>query len=346
MCTHVKGGLVDQEISWPSSRGGQLLHTPLCDLIGIEFPIIQAGMGMGSSAELTVSVSNAGGLGSLGCFRRPPEDLEKQVSVIRERTNRPFAVNHLVAELDETTFAMTLAARPPVISFALGDPGELVKRAHDAGSLVVHQVTTVLQARQAVEHGVDVIIAQGSEAGGYVGAISTLALIPQVVDAVRPVPVVAAGGIADGRGLAATLMLGAVGVNVGTRFLASEEAQISPVWKQMIVDAAAEDAVKVEFLNDIMPSPGAYGYGTVLRSLRTPFIDTWQGRREEAKRDAERLRGEVLPVFKQLRIHELFPAAGQSAGLIHDIVPAGEIVRRIVSEARQALNRALEGGAT
>jgi nitronate monooxygenase/enoyl-[acyl-carrier protein] reductase II len=311
----------------------------LCDLLGIEIPIIQAGMGMGSSAELAVAVSNAGGLGSLGCFRRPPDDLERQLSVIRERTDRPFAVNHLVTELDETAFAMTLAARPPVISFALGDPGQLVQRAHDAGSLVAHQVTTVLQARQAVERGVDVIIAQGGEAGGYVGTVGALALIPQVVDAVSPIPVVAAGGIGDGRGLAAALVLGAVGVNVGTRFLASEEAQISPVWKQMIVDAAAEDAVKVEVLNDIMPSPGAYGYGTVLRSLRTPFIDTWQGRGDEAKRDAERLRAEVLPAFKQMRVHELFPAAGQSAGLIRDIVPAGEIVRRIAAEARQSLKR-------
>ena len=110
----------------------------------------------------------------------------------------------------------------------------------------------------------------------------------------------------------------------------------------MIVDAAAEDAVRVEVLNDIMPLPGGAGYGTVLRALRTPFIDTWQGRREEAKRDAERLRSEVLPVFTQGRVHELFPGAGQSAGLIYEIMPAGEIVRRIVAEARQALERSSE----
>src|SRR5438874_2679336 len=149
---------MDQQMA--GSRPGDLvLRTPLCDLLGIEFPIIQAGMGMGSSAELAVAVSNAGGLGSLGCFRRPPEDLERQLAVIRERTGRPFAVNHLIAELDETTVAMTLEAKPPVISFALGDPGELVKRAQDAGSLVVHQVTNVPQAVEAAERGVDVIIA-------------------------------------------------------------------------------------------------------------------------------------------------------------------------------------------
>jgi len=316
-----------------------VLRTPLCDLFGIEFPIIQAGMGIGSSAELAVAVSNAGGLGSLGCWRRPLEDLKTQLSVMRERTNRPYALNHLVADLDETAFAMTLAEKPAVISFALDDPGDLVERAHDAGSLVMHQVTTVAQACQAAERGVDVIVAQGGEAGGYGGVVAALALIPQVVDAVRPVPVVAAGGIADGRGLAAALVLGAVGINAGTRFLASEEAQISPVWKQMIVDAAAEDAVKVEVLNDIMPVPGGRGYGTVLRALRTPFIDTWRQRREEARRDAERLRGEVQSVLTQGRLHELFPGAGQSAGLIHTILPAAEIVRAIVAEARQALGR-------
>lgn len=322
-----------------SHPSGRTLHTRLCDVLGIEFPIIQAGMGMGSSAELAIAVSNAGGLGSLGCWRRSPEDFAGQLAIIRNKTSRPFAINHLVPELNEEIFGMTLAAKPAVISFALGDPGDLVRQAHDAGSLVVHQVTTVLQARQAVERGVDVIIAQGNEAGGYGGSVAALALIPQVVDAVHPVPVVAAGGIADGRGLAAALVLGAVGVNVGTRFVASEEAQISPVWKRMVVDAAAEDAVSVDILNDIIPMPGGHGYGTVLRALRTPFIDTWKGRGEEAKREADRLRPEVLSVFTQGRVHELFPAAGQSAGLIHEILPAGEIVRRIVDEARQALER-------
>jgi enoyl-[acyl-carrier protein] reductase II len=320
-----------------SDPSGQTLHTALCDLLGIEFPIIQAGMGMGSSAELAAAVSNAGGLGSLGVWRRPPEDLERQLAVIRRRTDRPFAMNHLIPELDQRTFAMTLDAAPPVISFALGDPGDLVERAHDAGSLVVHQVTTVPQAREAAERGVDVIIAQGSEAGGYGGSVAALPLIPQVVDAVHPVPVVAAGGIVDGRGLAAALVLGAVGVNVGTRFVACVEAQINPEWKRRIVDADAEDPIRVEVLNDVMPMPGGFGYGTVLRSLPTPWIETWQDRRAEARRDADRLRPEVLSAFTQGRIHTLFPAAGQGAGLIHEILPAAEIVRRFVEQAREAL---------
>ncbi len=284
-----------------------MFHTPLCTLLGIEFPVIQAGMGAFTSAELAAAVSNAGGLGSVGTFLRPVEDLPQQLARLRAGTSRPFAVNHLVPGLDEGAFAHTLAAKPPVIVFALGDPGDLVQRAHDVGSLVIHQVTTVQQARQAAEQGVDVIIAQGGEAGGYGGTIATFTLLPQVVDAVSPLPVVSAGGIADGRGLAAALVLGAVGVNVGTRFLASVEAPIPLGWKHRIVEAAAEDAVKVEVWNDISPVPGSRGYGTVIRALRTPFIDTWQQRRDDARREADRLRGEVLAALQQERIHELLP---------------------------------------
>ena len=313
------------------------MRTRLCDLLGIDFPIIQAAMSIFGSAELVAAVSNAGGLGSLGCWRRPPDDVARQLSLIREQTGRPFAVNHVVPALDETAFDVTLRARPTAMSLALADPGPLVQRAHDAGILVMQQVTTVSQARQAADRGVDVIIAQGCEGGGYVGRVAALALIPQVVDAVRPLPVVAAGGIADGRGLAAALVLGAEGINVGTRFLASKEAPIDPVWKQMIVDAEAEDAVCVEALNDIIPMPGNYGYRTVNRSLRTPFIDTWQERRDEAKRRADDLRGQLLAAVQQGRVHELIPTAGQCAGLIHDIVSASNIVRRLVEEARAAL---------
>lgn len=171
------------------------------------------------------------------------------------------------------------------------DPGDLIRQAHDVGALVMVQVTTVGQAVQAAERAVDVIIAQGSEAGGYGGTISTMALVPQVVDAVSPVPVVAAGGIYDGRGIAAAFMLRAVGVNMGTRFLASKEAPIDDDWKQAIIEAHSEDAMKADVLNDIIPGLGTVGYGTVGRTLRTPFLDEWGGKRDEARRNGERLLG-------------------------------------------------------
>jgi enoyl-[acyl-carrier protein] reductase II len=316
-----------------------MLRTLLCELLGIKFPIIQAGMSRFTSAELVAAVSNAGGLGSLGCDLRPIDDLSLQLARTRELTGQPFAVNHLLPTLSEAAFSLTLQARPPIISLAGSDPGDLVKRAHDRGIPVMHQVHTVQQARQAAERGVDVIIAQGSEAGGHGGTVAALALIPQVVDAVSPIPVVAAGSMADGRGLAAALLLGAAGINVGTRFLASVEAPISQGWKQRIVEAASEDAVKFDAWNDINPPARSGGYGTVLRAIRTPFIDQWQQRRDEAKQQAERLRSEVLAAAQQGRLHELMPVAGQSAGLIRDILPAGEIVRRMVAEAQQALER-------
>src|SRR5919198_5058642 len=196
------------------------MRTRICEMLGIEFPIVQAGMSIFTSAELVCAVSNAGGLGSLGCWRRPAEDFTRQLAAIRERTDRPFAINHVVPAIDEAVFGMSLKARPALISLALADPGDLVERIHDAGIKVMMQVTTVAQARQAAERGVDIIVAQGSEGGGYIGNVGTLALVPQVVDAVRPIPVVAAGGIADGRGLSPAFLLGARGVNNGPGVLA------------------------------------------------------------------------------------------------------------------------------
>jgi len=199
----------------------------------------------------------------------------------------------------------------------------------------------VSQAYDAAERGVDVIIAQGGESGGYGGTVATLALVPQVVDAVRPLPVLAAGGISDGRGLAAALMLGAQGVNMGTRFLATAESPIADGYKQMIIAANSEDAVKADFWNEIMPLPGAAGYFTVPRALRTPFLDEWQQRREGARREQQRLQGEVMAAGQAGRLHELMPFAGQTAGAINDIPTVAEILGRMVAEAE----RVLEGAA-
>ncbi len=314
-----------------------MLRTHLCDLLGIEHPVIQAPVGSSTNAELVAAVSNAGGLGSLAIGLRPVEDFKRELARLPELTARPFAVNHPVVLLDEELFGLTLKAKPAVISFATDDPGELVERAHAAGSRVVHQIHTVKQAVQAAERGVDVIVAQGSEAGGEHGTVGALALIPQVVDAVSPIPVVAAGGIADGRGLAAALVLGAQGVQMGTRFLASAEAPIGDGWKRAILAAESEDAVDTELLHDIAPRHRGGGYDLFTRVLRTPFLDKWQGRREEARREAEHLRQELRAARQQGREHEFLPWAGQSAGAIREILPAAEIVRRVVTQAEEAL---------
>lgn len=317
-----------------------MLHTPICDLLGIEWPIIQAGMGPFTSAELVAAVSNAGALGSLSGGGRTAQSLREHLARTRELTDRPFAVNFTLSAVppDPDAFTLALVAKPRLISFALGDPDESVKRAHDAGTLVMHMVTTTQQAYRAAERGVDIIIAQGSESGGFGGPVAGLVLIPQVVDAVRPVPVIAAGGIADGRGLAAALVLGAQGVNIGTRFLASTEAPISERWKQAILAAESQDAIRAEFWNDIFPTSGL-AYSVTPRALRSPFIDEWQNRRDVAKQEAERLRGEVGAAVAQGRLGEIFPFTGQTAGLIKDILPAAEIVHRLVAEAAEALQQ-------
>ena len=316
-----------------------MIHTAFCEALGISHPIIQAGMGPFSPSQLAAAVSNAGGLGTVGASQRTAEQLRAEIAKTFELTSRPFAVNHLVSALNQEAFDATLEAKPPVISFALGDAGDTVKRCHDAGIRVIQQVHTVKQALEAAKHSPDVIIAQGSEAGGFGGTVAALALVPQVVDAVKPIPVVAAGGIADGRGLAAALILGAQGVNLGTRFLATLEAPISDAWKQLIVTANSEEAVKVEVWNDFMPAPGRGGYGTVPRAIGTSFINRWQDRREEARRDADRLQGELMQAMQAGLFHETVPFSGQTVGLIQEILPAGDVVGRIVAEAEELLRK-------
>jgi nitronate monooxygenase/enoyl-[acyl-carrier protein] reductase II len=294
-------------------------------------------MGSATSAEFAAAASNAGGLGSIGTLNRSTESVLRDIEAIGGLTQRPYAVNHIPPALEEITFRATLEARPAVVSFALGDPGDLVRRAHEAGAKVMVQVTTVAQAAQAAERGADLIIAQGGEAGGYGGTVSTMPLLPQVVDAVAPIPVVAAGGIFDGRGLAAALVLGAVGVNLGTRFLASAEAPISEEWQRAILGAASEDTMKLDVLNDIQPVPGTVGYRTVLRSIRTPFMEEWQGKRDTARAERERLRKEMSAATSSGRRHEVMLTAGQSAGAINEVLPIAEIMRRMIAQAETAL---------
>ncbi|HEV2787210.1 MAG TPA: nitronate monooxygenase, partial [Solirubrobacteraceae bacterium] len=265
------------------------LRSAFTELLGIEVPILQAAIWPATSPQLVAAVGEAGAIGSVGAVFAGADALLAQIERVRELSDRPFVVNHVVPNLDEDAFAATLEARPEAISFALGEPGELVARAHEAGIKVIHQIHTLGQALTAAELGIDVFIAQGSEAGGQgmTEGVSTMALVPQVVDAVAPVPVLAAGGVADGRGLAAALALGAAGANVGTRFLASAEAGAPESWKERIVAARSEDCVRFEAWGAIMP---ARGYDVVPRVIRTDFVAEWHGRLGNAAAQAEELR--------------------------------------------------------
>ena len=316
------------------------MRSPLCDLVGIEVPLIQAGMSIFTSPALAAAVSNAGALGSLGAWNRPTDELRRDLAELRDLTDRPFAVNHVVPDLDADAFAATLEHVPAVVSFALDDAGDLIRRVHDAGSIVMQQVTTVQQAQLAVEHGADIIVAQGGEAGGYGGVVSTLSLVPQVVDAVRPVPVVAAGGIADGRGIAAAVVLGAAGVNLGSRFLASVEAPVGERWKKALVTFPSEEWIQAGFINVLNPNPGTVGYGTRVRLLRTEFVGRWEERAAELEADPTPALGELAEAIAAGDREEVLVVGGQSAGLIESVESAGTIVRALVAETRVALAEA------
>jgi nitronate monooxygenase/enoyl-[acyl-carrier protein] reductase II len=290
-----------------------------------------------TSPRLAAAVSNAGALGSLGVWQRPVDECERDLAELRDRTDRPFAVNHVVPAIDDAAFDLTLAATPAVVAFALDDAGPWIDRVHAAGCLAMQQVTTVDQAKMAAAHGTDIIVAQGGEAGGYGGTVSTLALVPQVVDAVRPVPVVAAGGIADGRGLAAALVLGAAGVNLGSRFLASQESPVTAAWKRALVDRPSQDWIPLEFFNDLNPNPGRVGYGTRVRGLRTEFTERWEARRDDVRADPAVLLAELQRAAEEGRLEELVVIGGQSAGLLREVEPAAAIVHRLVEEAEAAL---------
>jgi enoyl-[acyl-carrier protein] reductase II len=318
-----------------------MLKTPLCDLLGIDVPIICAPFGPWHQVDLAAAVCKAGGLGSVGSVVHPAAELRQQWETLRELTNRPFAINHTARPFDPEVFDEILDFGPTVVSFHLGDPDGLVQRAHAVGALWMQQVMNAEQARRAVDLGADVIIAQGAEAGGHGGGVSTMVLVPQVVDIAGTIPVVAAGGIADGRGLAAALAMGAQAVNMGTRFLASIEFAGSDDWKKMILDAGPEDTVQTDALDPIMPPyTTAKPWNGKGRMLRTPFLAQWDGRADELAARADELGPEMIDAIRLGNGHEYTPFAGQSAGLIDDILPAAEIVRRTVAQAHNALSRA------
>jgi nitronate monooxygenase/enoyl-[acyl-carrier protein] reductase II len=314
---------------------GGVLRTPVCELLGIEAPIVGAPFGPWAQVELAAAISNAGALGSVGTALRDVPELQAQWERLRTLTDRPFAINHTVRPFDEAAFAATLAFRPAAISFHLGVPADLIARAHADGILWIQQVMSRAQAAEAVEAGADVIVAQGGEAGGNSGWVATMVLVPQVVDLAGDIPVIAAGGIADGRGLAAALALGAQGVSMGTRFLAATEMAIADDWKQRIVAADALDAVKVVNSERVMPPFNRPGGPAEPRALATPLTEQLRAHPDwvDPAVMGARLRESLLAGGG----HEYLPFTGQSAGLIDDVLPAAEIVARVVAEAEAAL---------
>jgi NAD(P)H-dependent flavin oxidoreductase YrpB (nitropropane dioxygenase family) len=311
------------------------IHTPACDLLEIDVPILQAGMAGWTTPELVAAVSNAGGLGIIGGLGRSADELRNEIRRVRELTARPFGVNHVLCQVDKAAMQVTLAQRVPILSLAWGRSEELTYQAHEAGIKVVHMVTTPEEAGLVAGDGADIIVAQGTEGGGHVGMISTLPLVPLVVDVVGGLPVLAAGGIADGRGLAAVLMLGAQGALIGTRFLATPEARARGHSKDVILNALGSQTTASKFFDDVM---GGVWPGALVRSINHPLLDEWAGRQQEWALAADQLR----PSLEAAMEAGDFVLAGESAGLVHDIVPAGELVSRIVRQARDLLANATD----
>ena len=221
-----------------------VLQTSLCSLLNIELPIVLAPMGGVVSPALAAAVSNAGGLGMLPLTWRNLEEVRRIIRQTRQLTDRPFGVNLILHLSQQERLKVCLEEGIRVVSFFWADRSPYIAAVHAAGSLVMHTVGSAAEARRVHDVGVDILVAQGWEAGGHVWSqVATLPLVPCVVDAVAPAPVVAAGGIADGRGLAAVLALGAAGASMGTRFLASQEADAHPVYKQKILQAVETDTV-------------------------------------------------------------------------------------------------------
>jgi nitronate monooxygenase/enoyl-[acyl-carrier protein] reductase II len=330
-----------------------MLRTRFCELFGIEFPIVSAGMGAIAGAELAAAVSEAGGLGTLGLAALSREGIHHEIAAAQARTKKPLAANLLVPFLRPGIVETVADGGLAAVTFFWGDPREhveAVSRLHKSGSRVIWQCGALEEAQWATDAGVDVLMAQGFEAGGHVrGQVTTLALIPEIRDALPDVPLIAAGGIADGRGLVAALALGADGAALGTRFLASIEAAAHSVYKERIVRAHARDTIHTTLFDIGWPEAPH-------RVLRTEVVEEWDraGRPSSGNRPGEgvaivRMRRPDVEVplvnytvmppadYVEGEIERLAFYAGQSCTLVNEILPAGEIVSRIAAEARELI---------
>ena len=317
-----------------------MIRTQLCDLLGVDLPIVLAPFGPWGEVELAAAVSNAGAFGSVGTATRSRSELVQEWSRLRDLTDKPFAINHTGRPLDDDAFQATLDFGPAAISFHMGVPEDLVVRAHDRGILWIQTVGDVDAAEASLEAGADVLVAQGTEAGGNAGWVATMVLVPSIVDLAGHTPVVAAGGIADGRGIAAALALGAQGACLGTRFLATHEMSIDPAWKDRIVLAAARDAIKVQHAERVLPPFNLPQVGQPFspRSLRTPLTEALEAAPETV--DPATWGPRLLQAVRAGAGHEELPFTGQSVGLVHDIMPAATLVARLVAETEDALRAA------
>ena len=311
------------------------IRTPICHLLGIDHPVLLAGMGGVSYAEVCAAVSEAGGFGSLGMAGCSPRMIRAQMQAVRKLTAKPFGVDLLTAQPETLTAAVDVIIEEGAAAFiaGLGVPVAIIDQLKAAGIVVMCMAGKVGHAVKAADAGCDVIIAQGTEAGGHTGNVASVALWPQVVDAVD-VPVIAAGGLYDGRGLAAALALGCQGVWMGTRFIASAEAHAGQVYKDAIVAMSESDTVISRAFT-----------GKTLRALANDTTRAFEGQTPKpfalqvAESAAAGRLGPIAGVIEGVDPATMCLAAGQGGGGIGDVLPAAEIVRRTIAEAEAVLDR-------
>ena len=312
------------------------LRTAFTELLGLRHPIALAPMGGSAGGALAAAVGNAGGLGLLGGGNGNRNWLARELPIVTSGTRGPWGVGFQSWAVDRATVELALESRPAAVMLSFGDPRPLAEPVRASGATLIIQVTSLDEARQALDLGAGVIVAQGTEAGGH-GARhgwSTLAFVPVVVDLAAPVPVLAAGGIADGRGVAAALALGAAGALIGTRLLATAEALVDPEAKKAVAEGSGENTERSAVLDIARGSHWPREY--IGRTLAHPFLDEWRDREDElaanpqARSDYQRgvASGEfpLLPVW-----------ASQAIDLITDLPPAAEVVARLAAQAEVAL---------
>uniref|UniRef100_A0AAU2UWM9 Nitronate monooxygenase n=1 Tax=Streptomyces sp. NBC_00003 TaxID=2903608 RepID=A0AAU2UWM9_9ACTN len=315
------------------------LSTAFTELFGVRHPIALAPMGGSAGGALTAAVSRGGGLGLLGAGNGDAEWLARELPLVTQGTDKPWGIGFQTWAIGADAVDRALEHHPSAVMLSFGDPSPFAERIRQGGAVLILQVTDLEEARQAVELGADVIVAQGTEGGGH-GARrgrSTLPFVPAVVDLVAPVPVLAAGGIADGRGLAAVLALGAAGALIGTRFQATAEALVHPSIAAAIVEGRGQDTERNRILDIARGSNWPSRY--TARTLGHRYLDQWRDREAElaadpqARRDYEDdvARGELppLPIW-----------AGEAVDLITDRPPAADLVATLASQAEEALTRA------
>jgi enoyl-[acyl-carrier protein] reductase II len=306
-----------------------VLQNELCDLLEIEYPIIQGGMAWVATGELAAAVSQAGGLGIIGAGNAPADVVREEIKKVKEVTDKPFGVNvMLLSPYVDDVVQVVVEEEVPVVTTGAGNPAKYLDDFNSIGAKVIPVVPSVGLARRMARYGVDAVIVEGNEAGGHIGRLNTMALVPQIVDAID-LPVIAAGGVADGRGLVAALSLGAKGVQMGTRFVCAEECIAHNKYKEAIVNARDRDAVVT-----------GRSTGHPVRNLKNKLTRKIQ---KLEKKDADKERIEELGIGRLKQavidgdIEDGSVMAGQVAGMVSQVEPAADIIDDIVTRAIQIL---------